>query len=67
MAEKKTRYTEAQKKSTQKYMSARGSFKVITTLEKKAEYQDAAAATGQSLNQFAITSMDERIKRMKKK
>ena len=61
--EKKSRYTEAQRKSTKKYLDNHGTFKVIVSKEKKQTYQDAALAAGKSLNQFTIDALDEKIVR----
>lgn len=60
--EKKSRYTEAQKKSAQKYMSTQYQFKVTVPAERKEEIQKAAAAVGESMNQFVIGAIDRRIK-----
>ena len=60
--EKKSRYTEAQKKSVQKYMSTQYQFKVTVPAERKEEIQNAAAAVGESMNQFVIGAIDRRIK-----
>ena len=59
--EKKSRYTEAQKKSVQKYMSTQYQFKVTVPAERKEEIQNAAAV-GESMNQFVIGAIDRRIK-----
>lgn len=56
-------YTEAQARAAKKYRQSKGEFKVIVSQEKKNEYQEAAAAAGLSLNQFAIIAMDEKIER----
>lgn len=61
--EKKSRYTEAQRKSTKKYLDNHGTFKVIVSKEKKQAYQAAAQASGVSLNQFAEAALDEKIDR----
>ena len=56
-------YTEAQARAAKKYRQSKGEFKVIVSQEKKAAYQEAAAAAGMSLNQFAVAAMDEKIER----
>lgn len=60
--QKKTRYTEAQKKSVQKYMKTQYQFKVTVPVERKEEIQNAAAAVGESMNQYVIGAIDRRMK-----
>ncbi|MBQ7565469.1 MAG: hypothetical protein IJT16_15945 [Lachnospiraceae bacterium] len=64
MEEKKSRYTPAQNKATQKYIKEHlEEIKIRVPKGRKDYYKGAAAAIGQSLNQFAITAMDEKIER----
>ena len=64
MEEKKSRYTPAQNKATQKYIKEHlESIQIRVPKGRKEYYKDAAAAIGQSLNQFAINAMDEKIDR----
>ena len=64
MEEKKSRYTPAQNKATQKYIKEHlESIQLRVPKGRKDYYKDAAAAVGQSLNQFAISAMDEKIDR----
>ena len=61
-------YTEAQNKATQKYVKEKLEeikIRVVKDSEKNREYyKEAAAKRGySSLNQFALTAMDEKIER----
>ena len=56
--------TEAQKRAYKKYNAEKvEDIKLRVPKGKKAYYQEAAAAEGLSLNQFAISAMDEKIER----
>lgn len=59
--QKKSRYTEAQKKSIQKYLKTQYQFKVTVPAGRKEEIQNAAAAVGESMNQFVVGAIDRRI------
>ena len=65
--EKKSTYrgfTEAQKRANQKYLSETvEDIKIRVPKGRKAYYQNAASAAGVSLNQFAISAMDEKIEK----
>lgn len=64
MEEKKSRYTPAQNKATQKYQKEK--MEQINFRVKKGEkqkYIDAATAAGLSIAQFFTTAADEKIKR----
>lgn len=69
MEEKKSTYkgsSEAQRKAIAKYQSEKvEDIKIRVPKGRKDYYKDAAAAAGQSLNQFAIDAMDEKIERNK--
>lgn len=57
-------YTDAQKRAEKKYRSEKvETIAVRVPKGKKAYYKDKAESVGQSLNQFAIQSMNERIDR----
>lgn len=65
--EKKSRYTEAQKKAIKKYFSESvEEFKVRFPKGQKAVIKDHAAAMGESMNQFVIRAIDETMSRDKK-
>lgn len=62
--EKKGRYTPAQNKATQKYMKEHlDDIRIRVPKGKKDYYKTAAENANQSLNQFVVSSMDERIQR----
>lgn len=64
MSEKKKRpYTEAQARAQKRYMSAFEQIVLRTTKEKKALIQDAAAAAGESMNEYALNAIEQRIQR----
>ena len=63
MADKKPTYTPAQKKAIQKYMKEVDEIKVRFPKGQRERYKQAAEKAGQSLNQFVIVSMDQRIER----
>ena len=64
MDKKKSTYTEAQKKAIAKYQTEKvEDIKIRVPKGKREYYKDAAASIGQSLNQFAINAMDEKINR----
>jgi len=67
MEEKKSTYkgsSEAQRKAVAKYQSEKvEDIKIRVPKGRKEYYKDAAASIGQSLNQFAINAMDEKIDR----
>ena len=59
--------TEAHRRGNAKYLTEKvETIAVRVPKGRKAFYQDAAQSEGMSLNQFAITSMDERISRKAK-
>lgn len=64
MEEKKSRYSQAQNKATQKYIKDHlESIQLRVPKGRKELYKDAAAAVGTSLNQFFIDAADEKIDR----
>ena len=64
MEEKKSRYTQAQNKATQKYIKEHlESIQIRVPKGRKEYYKSAADSAGQSLNQFIISAMDEKIDR----
>ena len=66
MAEKKSTYTDAQKRAIAKYQSEKvEDIKVRVPKGRKGYYKLYAASIGESLNQFFINAADERIERDK--
>ena len=67
MEENKTTYkgnTDAHRKGNAKYLSEKvEDIKIRVPKGKKDYYKQAAEKSGQSLNQFAVASMDEKIER----
>lgn len=64
MEEKKSRYTPAQNKATQKYIAANlEDIRFRVRKGEKQKYVDAAAAAGLSMTQFFISAADEKIER----
>lgn len=64
MKEKKSRYTPAQNKATQKYIAANlEDIRFRVRKGEKQKYVDAAAAMGLSMAQFFISAADEKIER----
>lgn len=64
MEEKKSRYTPAQNKATQKYIAANlEDIRFRVRKGEKQKYVDAAAAAGLSMAQFFINAADEKIER----
>lgn len=67
MEEKKSTYkgnTDARRKANKKYLTENvEDIKIRVPKGRKEYYKDAAASIGQSLNQFAINAMDEKINR----
>lgn len=64
MKEKKSRYTPAQNKATQKYIAANlEDIRFRVHKGEKQKYIDAAAARGLSMAQFFISAADEKIAR----
>lgn len=65
--EQKSNYkgnTDAHRRGNTKYLTEKVETIAIRVPKgRKSYYQDAAASEGMSLNQFAITSMDDRISR----
>ena len=62
--EKKSRYSQAQNKASQKYHKAHLEQLAIRVKKGKKDYYKAAAeSAGMSLNAFVIQSMDEKIER----
>ena len=64
MEEKKSRYTQAQNKATQKYVKGHlDEIKIRVPKGKRDYYKKAADTSGQSLNQFTVNALDEKIER----
>ena len=64
MEEKKNTYTEAQKRAIAKYHAEKvEDIKIRVPKGRKEYYKSAADSAGQSLNQFIISAMDEKIDR----
>ena len=67
MEEKKSTYkgnTDARRKANKKYLTENvEDIKIRVPKGRKEYYKDAAASIGQSLNQFAVNAMDEKIDR----
>ena len=64
MEEKKSRYSQAQNRATQKYVKEHlEDIKIRVPKGRKAFYKSAADSAGQSLNQFTIDALDEKISR----
>lgn len=62
MEDKKSRYTEAQKKSADKYLKEKvEEFKVRVPKGQKQIIKDYAATQGKSLNQFIVDLIDTEI------
>lgn len=57
-------YSEAQKRANLKYLSEKVEvLKIHVPKGRKDYYKDAAAAAGQSLTQFTVRALDEKIER----
>lgn len=57
------KYTEAQRAATEKYQKTLSNISIRVKKEEYARYKDAAGAAGQSLRDFVITSINEKIAR----
>lgn len=62
MKKKETTYTDARKKAIYKYSESRDRIYLSVPKGKKAVYEKAASASGKSLNQFIIDTLDKEIK-----
>ena len=68
MEDKKSRYTEAQNRATQKYKREKLEQKNFRIRKgEKQKYVAAAAAAGLSMAQFFISAADEKIEREERK
>ena len=56
----------SQPAATNRYMRDKHTFRVFVTNDKAALYKAAADATGQSINQFIIGCIDEKIEKDRK-
>jgi predicted HicB family RNase H-like nuclease len=64
MSEKKSRYTEAQKRSAEKYMAEKvENMQIRVQKGKKTIIQEHAASQGESMNQFVNRAIDETMQR----
>lgn len=59
--QKKSRYTEAQAKSAKKYLSTLDEVRIRMPKGRKEEIQNAAAAVGESMNQYVLSAIDRRM------
>lgn len=58
------KYTEAQKKASIKYLKEKtDSIQIRAQKGTKERWKDAAAAVGESMNQYIINAVDQRIER----
>lgn len=57
-----TKYTQAQKRAIMKYRSEVQRIEISVPIERKAAYQEAAAAAGKSLNRFIIDCIEASLK-----
>lgn len=57
-----SKYTEGQAKATANYMKDKHTIRVVVTKDKAAEYKEAAAESGKSLNQFIIDCIEKGMK-----
>lgn len=58
---KKSRYTEAQKRSAQKYLAKFAEIRIRVQPDDKQRYKAAADAAGQSLNKYIKTAIERQI------
>lgn len=63
MEEKKSRYTEAQKKSYKKYIKTKAEIKLITTPEYKNYIMETAKASGMSVNAFMLKAVEDKAEK----
>ena len=59
--EKKTYYTESQKRAAQKYLSGLDEIRIRLPKGQKAEIKAAADASGESMNEFILTAIRSRM------
>ena len=57
------KYTEAQKAATEKYQKTLSNISIRIKKDDYARYKAAAAAAGQSLRDYVITAIEEKISR----
>lgn len=60
---KKSRYTEAQKKSAKKYLSGLAKYQIRMTEEQKEQIKEAAASENKSMNQFILDCIIEHLEK----
>ena len=57
------KYTQAQKEATEKYQKTLANISIRIKREDYARYKDAAYVSGQSLRDYVLTALDEKIER----
>jgi len=57
------KYTDAQKAATEKYQKTLSNISIRIKKEDYTKYKSAAASAGQSLRDFVITALNEKISR----
>lgn len=60
------KYTDAQKRATEKYQKTLSNISIRVKKEDYVIYKEAAAAAGQSLRDYVLTALNEKIERDKK-
>ena len=57
------KYTQAQKEATEKYQKTLANISIRIKREDYAPQKDAASVSGQSLRDYVLTALDEKIER----
>ena len=57
------KYTQAQKEATEKYQKTLANISIRIKREDYARYKDAASVSGQSLRDYVLTALDEKMQR----
>ena len=58
-----SKYTEAQKRATEKFQKTLANISIKIKREDYNRYKEAAAAAGQSLREFVIAAIEEKLNR----
>lgn len=58
------KYTDAQKKASQKYQQTLSSMSIRIKSDEYQRYKEAASSAGMSLREFILVALDEKIERM---
>ena len=58
-----SKYTEAQKRATEKFQKTLANISIRIKREDYNRYKEAAAAAGQSLREFVIAAIEEKLNR----